>query len=237
MKVIAISDLHGTLPVIEEEADILIIAGDIVPLDIQFNKPACQDWLFGEFVDWANALPVERVFVVAGNHDALMETWKTNTKRLQLVNASVGKMIIYLCNESYDYIDKNGEIWTIFGTPYCHQFGNWPFMRSEEILEEKFKALPEEVDIIISHDPPYGVGFHDCILEKAYSRSIGPEHVGNLPLRKQLEKTKFKWLFCGHIHSGDHNPSEFMGGNVVNVSINNEHYTATYEPFITEIFK
>lgn len=66
---------------------------------------------------------------------------------------------------------------------------------------------------------------------------MGPEHHGNYPLRKQLEKTKFKWLFCGHIHSGDHRPVEFMDGKVVNVSLNNERYNSTYEPFIIEIEK
>ena len=39
MKLIAISDLHGSLPKIEDKADIMIIAGDISPLNIQGNKP------------------------------------------------------------------------------------------------------------------------------------------------------------------------------------------------------
>ena len=38
LKIVAISDMHGKLPVIKEPADIMLIAGDIVPLEIQFNK-------------------------------------------------------------------------------------------------------------------------------------------------------------------------------------------------------
>ena len=44
MKIAGISDLHGYLPNIEK-SDILLIAGDISPLNIQFNKPEMKKWL------------------------------------------------------------------------------------------------------------------------------------------------------------------------------------------------
>ena len=55
MKLIAISDLHGNLPVIEENSNILIIAGDISPLNIQGNKPKMIKWLKTRFIDWINS--------------------------------------------------------------------------------------------------------------------------------------------------------------------------------------
>lgn len=235
MKIIAISDLHGDLPVIDVKANIAVVAGDISPLHIQFNKLAMKEWLKNDFMQWVKHLDVEKVYLVAGNHDAVFE-FCSNTLITELSFLSSQKLI-YLKNNSSEYIDDEGKTWNIFGTPYCHQFGNWPFMRSEEVLEEKFKSIPETVDIIVSHDPPFGIGWCDCILENPRSSSVGPEHHGNYPLRKQLEKTKFKWLFCGHIHSGDHRPVEFMDGKVVNVSLNNERYNSTYEPFIIEIEK
>jgi Icc-related predicted phosphoesterase len=125
--------------------------------------------------------------------------------------------------------------YSIFGTPYCHIFGNWPFMRTEEYMEEKFKEIPETVDIIISHDPPYGIGQVDQILESRRWNRETPESVGNPSLAKQLEKTKFKLLVCGHIHSGDHIPFEYNGGQVVNVSLKDENYDVKYEPFYYEL--
>lgn len=232
MKIIAISDLHGNLIPIEEPADILIIAGDISPLKIQSNKPEVFNWLKTEFKEWIDNLPVEKVFLVAGNHDFIFESI-TQGKLLKLLRLWKYK-VVYLKNSLASYLDSEGKEWTIFGTPYCHIFGNWPFMRSDEYMEEQFKDIPEEVDIIISHDPPFGVGFYDCILQR-YNSIVGPQHIGNEPLRKQLENTRFKWLFCGHIHSGDHIPSEFNKGNIVNVSINDEYYEPIYKPFITEI--
>ena len=38
MKVTAISDLHGNLPIIDKPAEIMLIAGDVIPFNIQFNK-------------------------------------------------------------------------------------------------------------------------------------------------------------------------------------------------------
>lgn len=73
MKTIAISDLHGLLPEIVEPADIMFICGDISPLHIQFNKPEMWKWLTGEFMDWIIGLPVEKVYLVAGNHDAFLK--------------------------------------------------------------------------------------------------------------------------------------------------------------------
>lgn len=235
MKIIAISDLHGYLPTIEEQADIMLIAGDISPLRIQGSKVLMQEWMEEEFIPWINKLKVEKVFLVAGNHCFYFQGISKN--KILLLEKETNYKLKYLKNETTTYIDENGESWTIFGTPYCHIFGNWPFMLSEEALAEKFKEIPEEVDIIISHDPPYGVGFHDCNLQKAYSRSTGPEHLGNKPLREQLEKTKFKLGVFGHIHSSDHNPTEFRGATVVGVSLLDEYYNPAYKPFIIELEK
>lgn len=232
MKIVAISDLHGYLPEITTPADIMLIAGDISPLNIQFNKPKIKKWLETEFAYWIKSLPVDRVYLVAGNHDAYFEG--INPLNLAEFKVQCNFKLIYLEN-SFVVHRYNGEEYKIFGTPYCHIFGNWPFMRTDEYMEEKFFSIPEKCDIIISHDPPYAVGQVDQILEsRRYGRET-PESVGNPPLAKQLAKTKFKLLVCGHIHSGDHNSFEFNGGQVVNVSIKDEYYQVNYEPFYIEI--
>ena len=38
LKIVAISDLHGNLPIIDKPAEIMLIAGDVIPFNIQFNK-------------------------------------------------------------------------------------------------------------------------------------------------------------------------------------------------------
>ena len=234
MKVCAISDLHGYLPEIKP-CDILLIAGDISPVDIQFNKPKMKEWLEDTFAKWIRSLPVEKVFLIAGNHDSYFENCSQGAL-LSFQQACCN--LIYLENEVGYYYDENAQLWSIFGTPYCHTFGNWPFMRSEEFMIEKFSKIPEEVDIIITHDPPFACGDTDVILDAPVHR-IGHvrlnEHLGNQPLRSVLEKTKYKLHVCGHIHSGDHIYNE--GWKSVNVSYLDEYYQPKYSPFYIELEK
>lgn len=234
LKIVAISDLHGFFPEITEPADIAIIAGDTIPLEYQFNKPKSKIWFETNFAEWIKSLPVDKVFMIAGNHDAYFESI-SNANILALHQACNGKLV-YLKNEVTHYYDKYGQLWSIFGTPYCSIFGNWPFMRSEEYLVEKFKKIPDKVDIIISHDPPFAAGDVDVILEAPQHRSQRMfQHLGNEPLKARIEQVDYKVLFCGHIHGGDHDFNEEW--RTVNVSHLNESYRPHYSPFYIEIEK
>lgn len=233
LKIAAISDLHGFLPEMIEPADILLIAGDIVPLEFQFNKPESKVWFETEFAKWIISLPVDRVFMIAGNHDAYFESIK-QSNILALHQAC--KKLTYLENEVTHYLDNYGQIWSIFGTPYCHIFGNWPFMRSDNYMTEKFKEIPDQIDIIISHDPPFACGDVDVILEAPQHRAQRIfQHLGNEPLRARLEKVDYKLLVCGHIHGGDHDFNKDW--KCVNVSHLNEYYDPHYPIFYTELEK
>ena len=91
MKITAISDLHGNLPTIDQ-SDILIISGDISPLNIQRSKPQMKMWLETIFLYWINTLPVDKVFLIAGNHDFYFENIPYN-HLLELIILSKGKLV------------------------------------------------------------------------------------------------------------------------------------------------
>ena len=228
MKLIAISDLHGNLPVIEENADILIIAGDISPLYIQGRKPDMISWLKNEFIDWINSLNVETVYLIAGNHDWVFENC-SEMLPLELRILSNNKLV-YLCNEETKYYDSEGKEWKIFGTPYCHQFGNWAFMRDDDTLEEIYKAIPKDIDILISHDAPYGVA--DILLQPEYYTG---KHIGNKPLSKEILKKAPKIVCHGHLHSTSREFEEWGYSKVINCSILDEHYNPIYAPITFEV--
>ena len=53
-------------------------------------------------------------------------------------------------------------------------------------------------------------------------------------LGEVIDKKKPKYVFCGHIHSGDHVPYTKDGVTVVNCSLKDEDYKITYKPFTFE---
>lgn len=234
MKVAAISDLHGMLPLYPSDywkdlndCEILFICGDILPLRIQFDMVESKRWLIEEFKMWASDLPVEKVYIIAGNHDA----WFERNDVLAHGIFSKYDKVTYLKNEYVDYIsNQDSKVYRIFGTPYCHIFGNWPFMRDEETLAKKFSQIPGNVDILISHDAPYGTS--DVCLE---GWAADGRHKGCPELRDAIIASKPIYNFHGHLHSTNHGEELLGDTKVYNVSILNESYDFVYDPLIIRV--
>ena len=234
MKIAVVSDLHGHLPIYPspywegiEECELLLICGDILPLHCQSKMIESRLWLTDEFKPWVESLPVEQVYFIAGNHDFWFER---NDLTAHQIFSSHDK-VRYLKNEYVDYIStQDAKVYRIFGTPYCHQFGNWAFMRDEEILVEKFKVIPDNVDILISHDAPYGVS---DICFQGFSSDKG--HIGCSELRDAIIEHKPKYNFHGHLHSSNHEEEILGETKVFNTSILDESYNLMYKPLIIRI--
>ena len=137
--------------------------------------------------------------------------------------------VTYLKNEYVDYLSiQDSKVYRIFGTPYCHIFGNWAFMRSEEILAKKFSQIPNNIDILISHDAPYGTS--DICFE-GWSKG----HIGCPELRNAILEKKPKYNFHGHLHTANHGEEILNETKVYNTSILNESYEIVFEPLIIRI--
>ena len=236
MKIACVSDLHGNLVTYPssfweglDQCEILFICGDILPLQIQSTILDSENWLLTEFRRWAENLPVEKVYFVAGNHDY----WFERNPMMATIMFPKHSKVAYLRNEDVDYLSsQDGNIYKIFGTPYCHQFGNWPFMRTEDRLREHFQVIPEGVDILFSHDAPYGTS--DICLE---GWAADGQHKGCKALAEAIVEKKPRYCFHGHLHSTNHNKELLNNTEVYNTSILDEGYDIQYPPLILEICK
>lgn len=229
LKICAISDFHGILPRNIPKCDLLLIAGDISPFEIQGNKNEMNKWILETFSYWVGTLPCEHVVIVPGNHDYVW-TGITKTKIDKLL-IKINNIVTLLRNEYVELLIK-GERVKIFGSPYCSRFGNWPFMRDDSVLNDKFSKIPEDLDILLTHDAPWGVS--DKILEKS-DYDFG-KNCGSLPLRVAIERSNPKYCIHGHIHSASHAFETLNNTKVINVSLMGETCVwLEYEPFMFEL--
>ena len=227
MKIVAISDMHGYLKDIPE-CDLLIIAGDISPLRIQSDTAKMLGWLEDDFMPWLERQFCQKVVLVAGNHDFIFETDGIQEEVTRIFDM-YSSWFTYLENETVKIDIDDHEI-SIFGTPYCSTFGNWPFMYEDDLLVDFFKEIPSKVDIIVSHDAPYGTS---DVCSEGIAKYKG--HIGNKPLTEALKNVEFKYLLHGHLHTSNHEAEELNGGLVYNVSLLNEDYKPEFEPLEIEI--
>ncbi len=225
-KICAISDLHGQYPERIEYCDMLFICGDIVPLKMQTNVPQSFSWFKKKFIPWLQLLPAEQIYMVAGNHDFFMQDER------QVKECLLGKNITVLYNESAEYLSPDGTLYTIWGSPNCHSFGNWAFMYSDEYNKKMYERMPKKLDFLITHDAPYGR--NDVLLQEDYPWATG-EHIGNIPLEEEVNFKKPKYHFTGHLHSTDHELKDYNGTLTACVSLLNEDYKLVYKPLYLEL--
>ena len=226
LKVCAISDLHGYLPELEP-CDIVFICGDFSPLEIQANGRKMRKWLLEEFKPWAENIQCDKVIFIAGNHDYIAY----RDPDFMRENFRMDMKVVYLCDQQYTYVDKDDNIYRIYGTPWCRQFFNWPFMESDEELNKLYLHIPDNLDFLLTHDQPYGYG--DIILQDIHWNT--GEHIGNKILLEHVFVRQPKYMFCGHLHATDHNCVEIKETKRYNVSLKDEYYEPIYEPLYLEI--
>ena len=223
LDIIAVSDTHGYLPKIETPFDLLLVGGDVSPAHDHYYEYQIN-WFQHDFAEWINTLPFKnefsRVVIIGGNHDFFAE--RISKEALQCFYITTNHKAVVLKNEEYNYeylTDDGIKTLKIFGTPYCKIFGNWAFMISNEKLKEKFSYIPEDCDILLSHDAPdinnlgmISMGFHSGT------------NAGNIVLAEAIKEKKPKFAFCGHIHSGNHNLEKIDDTWMANISYVTEAY-------------
>lgn len=201
-----ISDLHGFLPKLEG-GDLLIIAGDLTAND------SIQQ--LGKFYDWLALQDYKKKIYISGNHDNLLFEKKYRTP--EFCDAE------YLCDSATKFEGLN-----IWGTPWSLDFKNLnkncrAFVTFESRVEKKYKKIPQDTDIIISHGPPYG------ILDGVKRKCGEVEHTGSYSLLSTMFRVKPKLMVFGHIHEG-YGAIDLVMSKCVNASIVNEKYLPINKP-------
>jgi hypothetical protein len=125
--------------------DLILHSGDIM------NSGYDPEDLY-EFLQWFSELPYKMKVFIPGNHDRLIEdkpwdAWK-------MINQFHDKGVRCLID---DFVEFEGL--KIYGSPWQPEFFNWAFNlpRNGKELEEKWNAIPDDTDILLTHGPVWGI--------------------------------------------------------------------------------
>jgi len=176
VRIAATADLHGELPIIPE-CDLLLICGDICP-DVSLVRQA--QWLDNPFRQWLKEIPAQEIVGIAGNHDLIFEQAKDLVPK--------GLRWHYLQDSSTELFG-----FKIYGTPWQLPFWGAFNLEDNELIQ-KYQHIPEEIDIFLSHAPPFG------IFDEVPTAKGSTQHTGSMALRTRVFETKPQLFVCGHIH-------------------------------------
>ena len=230
MRIVALSDQHGFLPEIPP-CDLLVVAGDVCPdrigTAIAEREPARQkEWFDGNVRPWLAAAPADHKILTWGNHDWCGQACNFDDDRPGTAPSSALQIVVDVGMTVS--VNGTGRPISVWATPWSRQFMRWAFMKPEAELAKLYAAIPEGLDILVSHQPPYGYG------DRLSQRSGEVEHLGSRELLSTIERVKPRLVICGHIHGGF---GHFVHGNVpiYNVSVVDDDYRLVRSPTVIDI--
>lgn len=221
MKFVVISDTHGdhrkmTLP----PGDMLIHCGDM-------SSNGTHKELV-DFAHWFEEQNYSHKILIAGNHDRGLENSPDEFEDL-------------FRSSSFEYLEDQAiEIAGIrfWGSPITPRFYDWSFMKeSGPAMKQHWTKIPEDVDVLITHGPPFGI--MDAVDgstqdgNSSTGKSEGTVNTGCPDLLERVKKITPSYHLFGHIHEGYGQQTEH-GINFVNASSMNSGYCLQNAPVVID---
>lgn len=194
MRILHISDTHNLHHHLCNlpDADVIVHSGD-------FTMAGSVNEVI-DFLNWFSELPYPHKIFIAGNHD------------MCLYGASISGLADnchFLCNSGVDI-----EGVKFYGIPMFMEDamnGN---------VDKNIMAIPEHTDILITHQPPYGI----LDLSDNY-------HYGSKILLQRIELIKPHLHLFGHIHNA-YGCSQLHGITFSNAALLGENYKLINHPLL-----
>jgi Icc-related predicted phosphoesterase len=211
LRIVCISDTHNLHDAVNlPPGDILIHCGD-------FTKFGTQKEV-SKFNSWLKHQDFKYKIVIPGNHDYAVCPNK-NPDKYKAARMKLSSATHVLYEESVEI-----EGYKFFGTSYLPPFHDMAFNRTEEELETLRSAIPDAIDILISHTPP--LGMRDLLW--------AGRHVGDATLMNAINRIKPLYSLFGHIHEARgvtvHNSTTF-----INCAICTLRYNADNEAIVFDL--
>lgn len=218
LKLVIISDTHTQGRALKvPDGDVLIHCGDST---YRGTGPETHHEM-----EWFSALPHKHKIIIAGNHEL---GWEADLDRNFYRQVPITKPhfldkypdLIYLHNTE---VTINGV--RFWGSPYQPEFYNWAFMKKRgPALAANWAEMPEGIDVLITHGPPYGFG----------DVNESDNRFGDEDLLKRVLDVKPQIHCYGHAH---HGYGEYFhdGIHFINAASLNEDYNPVNAPVVVDV--
>lgn len=133
-----ISDTHNQAADLKlEPGDILCHTGDMTNFGSVPELKYFEDW-------FASQTQFKHRICIAGNHDKSLD-YRNGKTPFRFTDPS----ITYLCDQD---IELEGI--QFYGSPWVNAYGPWAFGMTSLELEHKFKLIPSDAQVLLTHTPP-----------------------------------------------------------------------------------
>jgi Icc-related predicted phosphoesterase len=216
LKIVHISDTHLRDFPEMEPADLLVHSGD------GLNYGSFEE--LPKFVNQFKSIHqnYKKIILVPGNHDWVFQ--HNPVLAIQTLKEKIPNIEILI----HDVFVFEGV--KIFGTSWQPNFFNWAFNLSPHELVEKYKQIPDDTEILITHVPPKGI--LDFVIN---DWNPNGKNVGSPELQDEIPRlTKLRAHMFGHIHSAR---GTKQVGNIwySNASICDERYKPNNKENVVEL--
>jgi Icc-related predicted phosphoesterase len=201
-RICCVSDTHGQHHDLNiEKCDIFIFSGDAeIISDIYLN----------DFRQWLCSINATYKIITFGNHDEYCQKLGKEFLKEYFKKEN----IIHLENESIVI-----EGIKIFGSPYSKLFLDWAYMANDQELNDYWKHIENDTDIVITHGPAFGW----------LDQNFRHVHSGSESLKDRLLEIKPRYHITGHIHE-ERGWLDTKHTTIINASVLNDNYCLINEP-------
>ena len=213
----AAADLHGHLPDIEP-CDLLVLAGDRVPPELERDLLLSRAWLAGPFAAYLHRVAAEVVVAVAGNHDRVFAE--------QLVPSGLPRFV-YLEDEEVT-VECGGRRLRVYGTPWTPTWQGWAFEAPEQQLARTFDRIPTGLDLLVAHTPPHLQG--DRAPTYGTRDPAAWSHVGSRALSWAVRRAQPRLCCYGHVHEDGGYIGQLGRSCLVNAALLDGYYVPVRQP-------
>lgn len=183
MKIVAMADVHNTFKFSIPDGDVLVVCGDLTYTGALSELRTTAEYLA--------KLPHPNKIVVAGNHDFCLEGRQFRHPFVKPALRIEAEDILFENGLKYLYgtsIVIDGL--KFFGGPWTPVYHDWAFNLNPQEREAVWATTPDDVDVLLSHGPPYGYG----------DLTTHGQRVGCEALLNAIDAKRPRVVCFGHIH-------------------------------------